>query len=348
MPRGVRIEYPGAFYHVMARGNRCQAIFLGDEDRRFFLKTLGEACEKTGWAVHAWVLMGNHYHLLIETPEANLVEGMKWLQNAYTRRFNVKHSQWGRLFGDRYKAVLVEGEKPDYFVTLLDYIHLNPVRSGLVKVQEGQSLLDYPWSSLVASYARSGKRPLAWSSVERGFASLDLCDSTAGRREFVERLDRRALNEAERAGVVEISAGMDARFSHLRRGWYWGSQGFAEACLKLVKGKIRAAKSPTMRTAPVSQMHDTVAAASLVERALAELELEPGELEGLPGADPRKVAIADLVAGRTAVSQKWIAERLAMGSPGNVSQQLGRFRAERAPRSREFGKLRRRLSRMFD
>jgi putative transposase len=108
MARGIRIEYAGAFYHVMARGNRRERIFREDEDRRFFCQTLGEVCERTGWRVHAWVLMSNHYHLMLETPEANLVAGMKWLQNTYTRRFNNRHHLWGRLFGDRYKAVLSE------------------------------------------------------------------------------------------------------------------------------------------------------------------------------------------------------------------------------------------------
>ena len=98
MARSIRLEFEGAFYHVMARGNRRAAIFVDDQDRRFFLKCLAEACEKTGWVVHAWVLMGNHYHLFIQTPEANLVEGMKWLQNTVTRRFNVRHREWGRLF----------------------------------------------------------------------------------------------------------------------------------------------------------------------------------------------------------------------------------------------------------
>jgi len=120
MPRSIRLEYPGAFYHVMARGNRRESIYRDEEDRRFFLKTLGEACGMTGWRVHAWVLLRNHYHLLIETPEPNLVAGMQWLQNTYTRRFNVRHRLWGRLFGDRYKAVLVQGAGY-YYETLLDY-----------------------------------------------------------------------------------------------------------------------------------------------------------------------------------------------------------------------------------
>lgn len=115
---------------MMARGNRKEAIFLDDEDREAFLPTLGQACAMTGWEVHACVLMSNHYHLLVRTPEANLVDGMKWLQNTFTRRFNSRHRHWGRLFGDRYKAVLVEGggEAGFYLETVLDDIHLNPVR----------------------------------------------------------------------------------------------------------------------------------------------------------------------------------------------------------------------------
>ena len=81
MARSIRIEFPGALYHVMARGNRREPIYRDDEDRRYFLKALAQACERTGWRIHGWVLMTNHYHLLIHTPEANLVAGMKWLQS---------------------------------------------------------------------------------------------------------------------------------------------------------------------------------------------------------------------------------------------------------------------------
>ena len=140
MARSIRIEFPGAFYHVMARGNRRESIYKDDTDRRFFLGALADACGMTGWRVHGWVLMSNHYHLFIETPEANLVAGMQWLQNAYTRRFNTRHRVWGRLFGDRFKSVLVEGAGY-YYETLLDYIHLNPVRVGLVRPPAGQSVL---------------------------------------------------------------------------------------------------------------------------------------------------------------------------------------------------------------
>ena len=101
MARKVRIEFPGAVYHVMARGNQGQAIFRSDWDRRMFLDTLDEGCGKAGWRVHAYVLMGNHYHLLLETPEGNLVAGMKWLQGTYTQRFNSQHEVCERPRGYR-------------------------------------------------------------------------------------------------------------------------------------------------------------------------------------------------------------------------------------------------------
>jgi REP element-mobilizing transposase RayT len=99
MARPLRIEFAGALYHVMARGNQRRVIFRDDQDYRRFLETLGAACQKTGWRVHAYVLMANHYHLLLETPEANLVSGMKWLQGTYTQRHNTRHQVRGPLPG---------------------------------------------------------------------------------------------------------------------------------------------------------------------------------------------------------------------------------------------------------
>jgi len=109
-PRKLRIQYPGAMYHVMSRGNRREDIFLDDVDRQDFLKTLAEACQKTGWQIHAYCLMRNHYHLVLETPNANLVPGMAWLQGAYTIRLNHRHKLIGHVLSGRYKAQLV-GER---------------------------------------------------------------------------------------------------------------------------------------------------------------------------------------------------------------------------------------------
>ena len=108
MPRPLRIEYPGAIYHVMNRGDRREPIFKDDLDRQRFLATLGQACDKTGWQVHAYCLMPNHFHLVLETPQANLVAGMKWFLGTYTSRFNRRHKLVGHLFSGRYKSLIVD------------------------------------------------------------------------------------------------------------------------------------------------------------------------------------------------------------------------------------------------
>src|SRR5690348_4304248 len=132
MPRQLRLEYAGAIYHVLNRGDRREPIILDDQDRQSFLATLGQACEKTGWQVHAWCLMDNHFHLVLETPRANLVAGMRWFLSTYTARFNRRHKLSGHLFGGRYKSLIVDGSGTGYLKTVCDYVHLNPVRAKLL------------------------------------------------------------------------------------------------------------------------------------------------------------------------------------------------------------------------
>src|SRR5262249_6221493 len=110
MARRLRVEFPGAIYHLMNRGDRREDIFRDDQDRQRFLETLGEACAKTNWQVHAFCLMGNHFYLVAETPQPNLVAGMKWFLGTYTSRFNRRHKLVGHLFSGRYKSLLVGGE----------------------------------------------------------------------------------------------------------------------------------------------------------------------------------------------------------------------------------------------
>jgi REP-associated tyrosine transposase len=324
MARSLRIEYAGAFYHVVARGNRREKIFVDDDDRRFFLKAVSEACGMTGWRVHAWVLMRNHYHFFIETPEANLVAGMKWLQNAYTRRFNTRHRAWGRLFGDRYKSVIVEGKDPWYYATLLDYIHLNPVRAGLVKLSEGQSMVDYPWCSVASGYALAPKRRAPWLAASDGLAAFDYKDTAADRRKFVERLDQRAWEEKRKdCGVAEGPE--DRRMSNLRHGWYWGKQAFSEKVMAIAERATRVRRSRNHPAASIQRRHDEKEAERIVKEGLARFELKDHDLEGLKGSDRRKLEIAAQVRSNTSVPLAWISERLHMRSPANVSQQIRRF-----------------------
>ena len=326
MARSIRIEYPGAFYHVMARGNRRECVFLDDDDRRYFLKALSEACAMTGWRMHAWVLMGNHYHLLLETPEPNLVTGMQWLQNTYTRRFNTRHRLWGRLFGDRYKAVPVEGGGY-YYEILVDYIHLNPVRAGLVRIDRGQSLLDYPWSSATGGYLLPPRKRPKWLAASDGLKAFQCADTAAGRRTWLERLERRASDEeAERCGLPSLGSEADARRSHLRRGWYWGSQEFAERLLRIGEPALKKARHRDYRASLEIKAHGEEVAGRLVAEGLAAAGLTAADLSKLPGSDKRKVAIATVICQNTTMKLQWVSDRLFMRSAANTSQQIRRFR----------------------
>ena len=139
MPRKPRVQYPGAIYHVVSRGDRREDIFLNDVDRQDFLKTLAEACGKTGWQVHAYCLIRNHFHLVVETPNANLVAGMSWLLSTYTIRLNRRQQLFGHVFSGRYKALLVDGSG-GYLKTVCDYVHLNPVRANRKKGYQSLTL----------------------------------------------------------------------------------------------------------------------------------------------------------------------------------------------------------------
>jgi REP element-mobilizing transposase RayT len=323
MARQARIEFEGAFYHVMARGDRREPIVMGDEDRRDFLATMGRACARAGWRVHAWVLMTNHYHWLIETPRANLVDGMRWFQNTHTRRFNVRNRQWGHVFGGRYKAVLVDPEDGTgaYFEALLDYIHLNPVRAGMVDPSRGLGLIEYPWSSLSRGYAVAPRKRTEWMEVAIGLGQCP--DTAAGRRRYANRLDERARREGSEAGISDM--GTQTLQSTLRRGWYWGSEALKERLLALRTGGSEK-ENRDYRLSWQGRDKAEAAAGRIVRRALEDAGLVARDLEKLPGSDRRKVAIAEELHERTTVSHEWIARQLCMRSAGNVSQQLYRKR----------------------
>ncbi|MCC6354671.1 MAG: transposase [Verrucomicrobiae bacterium] len=277
--RQARIEYEGACYHVMARGDRREEIFLCDGDRDLFLATLGEACGRSGMRVLGYVLMANHYHLLVSTPEGNLVAAIRWMRNAYTRRFNARHGLWGHVFGGRYKAVLVDAKVGAYFCAALDYIHLNSVRAGLVRRQDG--LESYGWSSLRANGQAPRKRP-EWLDVAGGLGAAGLADAAAGRREFLERLERRV--DWGRAG----DAGLDGPLglgAALRRGWCFGAEAFRERMLKLVGGRIarrRARRADGYRGGEVRD-HGLGRARRLVEAGLEAFGLTSDRLIGARG-----------------------------------------------------------------
>ena len=146
MARPLRLEFAGALYHITARGNERRAIFLGnaDDDRASFLTTLDRTCERFNWICHAYCLMDNHYHLLIETLDANLSKGMRQLNGVYSQHINRTYGRVGHLFQGRFKGVLVD--KDSYLLELARYVVLNPVRAGMVRRPD-----EWPWSSYLAT-----------------------------------------------------------------------------------------------------------------------------------------------------------------------------------------------------
>lgn len=330
MPRAPRIVYEGAIYHILARGDRREPIVFDDGDREMFVATLSKVCAKSGWEVFGWVLMDNHYHLVLRTPEPNLVEGMKWFQNAFTRRINSKHKLWGHLFGGRYKSILVEDTheknglyRNDYLTSLIDYIHLNPARAGLVDGAE-RSLLDYPWCSVAQGYALSPSKRPKWLAVKEGLNLFGEKDTAAGRERFVGRLDRWAREEEqEETGVLEKEG--QSLQSTLRRGWYWGSQEFREKLVERFGSEASQSGDRNKTSSELVKSHQLEGALALIGEAEAFFEKGSNHWRVAKRGDLRRVGVAWALARNTTMSQSWIAEQTGLRTAANVSQRVRRF-----------------------
>jgi REP element-mobilizing transposase RayT len=186
MARPLRVEYPGAYYHVISRGNNQEKIFLNDRDKQKFLEYLGKANERFSIIIHTYCLMSNHFHLLVQTPEPNLSRAMQWINVSYATYFNRKRGRYGHLFQGRFKAILIDAD--GYLKHLSRYIHVNPVRAKIVSTPS-----KYQWSSYSA-YIGKEKTPQ--------FLKTDWLLSNFGKRKkeakrnyraFVEKADIRTL-----------------------------------------------------------------------------------------------------------------------------------------------------------
>jgi len=210
MARPLRMDYPDAFYHVLSRGNERKEIFRDEKDHLRFLDTLGKMVERFKLEVHAYVLMKNHFHLLVHTKEANLSRAIQWLGVSYSVWFNRRHQRSGHLFQGRFKSFLIENDR--YFTAMCLYIHGNPLRAGVVK-----RLLDYWWSSY---HAYAGKKPeVSWLTTE-----LILGTYGGSRKRF---LRAQQVFYEERPNLLE----------DLRHGVYLGSEEFSEKCIERLKGE---------------------------------------------------------------------------------------------------------------
>jgi putative transposase len=294
MARKLRVQYPGAIYHVMSRGDRREPIFRDEVDQRRFLETLGEACVKTGWQVHSYCLMLNHFHLVVETPKANLVAGMKWFLGTFTSRFNRRHKLFGHLFSGRYKSLVVDGSGDGYLRTVCDYVHLNPVRAKLLSPEA--ALEDYRWSSYPAYLQRAGKRPV-WLRVDRVLGELGICrDDAAGRQRFAQAME-------ERRGKDE-----PGEWKAVRRGWFLGGAELKEALLERMSGTVGPHHGGEAKRETDEQQAERLVVAELRQRRWTEADLGKRRK-----TDASKVKMAARLRAETVMTLDWIAGRLQMG-----------------------------------
>ncbi len=303
MPRPLRVEFAGASYHVINRGNYRRELFTAKGAAEAFERTLGEAAERFGWRVHAYVVMSNHFHLAVEIAEPNLSEGMKWLQGTWIRRYNAYRRLVGRPFQGRYKALLVA---PGHALgQVCHYIHLNPARA---RICEPSRIADYRWSSLPKFMAKSRPRWLEPSTVlvEAG----DLPDSTRGWKSYLLYLEFLATDALARKELVA---------ERLSRGWCVGDRSFREE-MKRAAAEAGADLERFSGLAPEEVRHERHK--QWEERLNTLAQAANIDLRTLPAqkSHPDKAKLAAAMKASSSVSNAWLAARLNMGKPASASQ----------------------------
>ncbi len=309
MPRPLRIEYSGACYHVINRGNYRRNLFEGG-GAEAFERVLEEAVLRYRWRVHAYVIMRNHFHLALEITEPNLSEGMKWLQGTWIRRYNAFRRLAGRPFQGRFKGLLVEPGHP--LAQVCHYIHLNPVRARIVPPEK---VVNYPLSSLPKFAQR--KRP-EWleSSVVLSEAG-NLPDNRTGWRKYQEYLEFLATDEPTRKELVA---------ERMSRGWCIGGREFKAAMRKeaaergaaIDRGRYEGLEADAVREERMIAWEEQLQEFS--RRAKIDLNNLPPRKSAY-----EKALLAAAMKRSTSVSNAWLSDRLQMGQPASASQFASRL-----------------------
>ena len=252
MARPLRLEFAGALYHITSRGNRQGDIYESDADRSAFIDLLGDVCDTCNWVCHAYCLMSNHYHLLIETPEANVSKGMRQLNGVYTQLYNRSHKRFGHVFQGRYKAIHVEKEA--YLLELACYIVLNPVRASMVR-----TALEWSWSSYRATLGIT-KSP-NWLNAEWLLAAFGSKKS-----------------EAIEGYKCFVSAGRNqpSPFQALRNQVFLGNDYFIEKMVGLIDGDKNLTEVPSSQRKPLPKRLDEYTAMTDTRNQTIKLAYKSG------------------------------------------------------------------------
>lgn len=312
MARKLRLESEGGLYHVLNRGNYRADMFRSEKAKQAFLTCLGEACAKTGWRVHAWCLMSNHYHLAIETPQANLVDGMRWLQGTFSVRFNRLRREQGHLFQGRYKSLIVEpGEG---LGRLCHYIHLNPVRAKLCAVAD---LADWAWSSFY--WLKQPKLRAGWYTPVAALEHAGgLTDTPKDRAKYQDYLAWICEDEPTRKAL---------QFERMSAGWVIGSAGFRKELAQ--EHRVAAAELALGRGDQENRDLAEAMRQDALVKALGQVGKKRADLVREGKSVPWKVAVAAMLKRRTTASNRWLSEQLHLGNLYEVSRKVSAW--ERQP-----------------
>lgn len=310
MPRPLRIETDEGVYHVINRGNYRSHVFADDGAKAAFEKCLFEASGRSGWRLHAFCVMGNHFHLCLSTPRGNLSEGMRWLQSTYAARFNRFRREKGHLFQGRFKSLIVEPGR--HLCDLVDYIHLNPARARLV---EPARIGTYRWSSLHwMPKVKSRPAPLdsSWIGYRDGVS-----DTRAGWRSYATSLQMRLSDNPKEIDALE---------RRMCRGWCIGEKSFKQAHANEFLAKKETLRLEKEGLADLNEAHWSAA----LVKCLARLKQSEAAAKAAAKSAPWKLAVASKLKSHTSVRNQWLSDRLRMGTPRGVSSILSAYEKRKA------------------
>ena len=302
MGRKPRIEFAGAIYHVLNRGNYRSDLFDSAGAAQAFVDCLFEACERMGWRLHAFCVMRNHYHLAVETPQGNLVSGVHWLQSTFGNRFNRFRGEHGRAFQGRYQAILVEPGR--HLANLVNYIHLNPARAHVVSLEQ---LAQFRWSSYRYFLRDRSDRPAFLTCDDWLYGTHGLPDTPAGWRSYHDQLTWLMADEARLK---------EAAFERMSQGWVYGGEEFQKRLLEEFKRMPKAADWGASDVAELNRLEW----ARLLQEALRALSRHQEDPKAAPKTAPWKIAVAAWLKQRSSVTNRWLTEQLHMGAPDAVSR----------------------------
>lgn len=307
MARKLRLEFPGAIYHVINRGNYRRWIFEENRTKAAFERCLFEACRRSQWLLHAFVIMDNHYHVALETPGGNLIAGLQWLQSTFANRFNRFRGECGHLFQGRYKSLFVE--RGGALGQLCDYIHLNPVRAGIVTAENLGAFRHSSYWYLQRPDARPDFLVPATALTEAG----GLADTAEGRASYHDFLIWQA---------AEGPAGKNAAYVNLSRGWALGSAEFKALLIDEhgLSGECRAWEAGGAREVRERCWSRATA------QALAVLGKTAADVSSDPKSATWKLAVAAWLKSNSEASSPWLAQALALGAPAALSRNLTHYR----------------------